>query len=1194
MDLSAGLMDNQIDLSAGVVEPSRPNATATTAQSAANQPIDLSAGIVGGNQIDLSAGIVGATPAPTTPTPQGRQMPTGEIKPWNLSVWDRIERVFRQGIPNYSTRTVHDPHYGETQLLSPADALTPGEQRQHPILTGAAEVAGGLTSPESIALIAGTGGLGELPGAARIIPRLMSAGFGAQAIYQAAQTYPEIKAAIQRGDLPETERLLTHAVADIGMAALATRHAATGKGAVTGKTEAPETGEAPVVTRPIEPTSPLGELLHDQTLEAAAPGVRVVDSSTAKDHLVNNDTVPVREAGTAAQQATKEPPIVGFRKQAEAIESNLPEVEEGHTRLWRGNRSGEEGKNPQFTNDLAGIALPFQKSHGGDLTYVDIPTDDLAKYEQTVGAAPGAEFRLPANLAGKAERVADSASVSASPDVSQLRAPTAKVVSDGHIPIVSRDEIIAPAIQKILDNSDELLKAGIDPSTFKTSGDIDAALMRASDVIKSNLNPRVGSVLTFETMKALAAETNTNVEDLLAVRGGEAMNAENLIAARMILKESYNHVLDLARNAADDPESREAFTRALAQHKAIQEKIAGVRAEAGRSLVSFRIGEDALPDTKISNIFDKLPDALKDETARLIAKLDTTDPSSVRKLNQFVERITPHTTLEKLHEYYRNALLSSPHTIIVKTSSEAAMVAMETMKKAIAGGLAKFKDSPDRFASEAYYYAKGMAQALGEQFKPILSGEMQLDGSPGFERGSQVAIKGTLGQIIRIPSEAMSRMTNLIYAGNYFGEIQSLAARQALIEGLEGNAFHARQEYLSHHPTEEMEEAAHKLSTTNTFQNQLTGFAERLGSAIASKPTAAWLPESMKSVAPLKFLFPFYRTPVNLLKATLTHATPYELLNGIAKGDIDAMARGVLGSSISAALAYLAITGHITGGGPTDYKREETLRATGWQPYSVKIGNKYFSYRRFEPVGLAAGLIADAVHGSMAGDSEVVAQSKADNAVRHIARNLDDFPFLGTLANMLQAVHDPVGQRAQTFINREIESLVPSGIANIAQSIDPTVRRPKTVTQAIESRIPGLTTRVPAIIDVTGRPVVRPSNNLGGANPFPASTAKNDPVVTELARLGVSTSEAPATIKRRGKSTPLTDSQRQQLSEQEGQQLHKILDRIVGGKGWQSLSDDMKRKNISRLRKKIEKARPARIARLFLQIGSAASRARSP
>jgi hypothetical protein len=55
-------------------------------------------------------------------------------------------------------------------------------------------------------------------------------------------------------------------------------------------------------------------------------------------------------------------------------------------------------------------------------------------------------------------------------------------------------------------------------------------------------------------------------------------------------------------------------------------------------------------------------------------------------------------------------------------------------------------------------------------------------------------------------------------------------------------------------------------------------------------------------------------------------------------------------------------------------------------------------------------------------------------------RHFDPERVLGTLANLLQAVHDPADQRVATFINRELESLVSSGIANVAQSIDPSVR----------------------------------------------------------------------------------------------------------------------------------------------------------
>jgi hypothetical protein len=976
------------------------------------------------------------------------------------SIWQRIKSAVTEGIPNYSSRTVYNPRYGETQLITPEAALTPEEQRAHPIVTGAGELAGNLTSPQSVALIAGTGGLGELPGAAALLPRLMSAGFGAQSIYAAYKTVPSIRDAWNRGDVSEVERLLTHTVGNLGLAALATQHAATGEGAVSSKKAATDV--------PIARTSPVGELLQE-----SAPNVRVTDSSAAANEALERDTI-----------------------------------------------------------------------------------------------VPPTEAR-----------------VTAPEDLAALRRPSARVVKDSHTPVVSQDEVLAQAVQNIVSNSGELRKIGVDPSQIQTREDIEAALQIASDHIKSNLDPRAETVVTLEGQKQLARDLNLTVEDLLTRRQGQTFNAEELLAARALLKANSDAVIARAKDAATsgDADSLTAFTESLARHKAIEETVAGVRAESGRALGSFRIKETQLPQAKITDALSKLPQKNQAEAARLVSRLDPTDPASVRQVNQFVEQVTPRTTLEKLNEYYRNALLSSPHTLIVKTASELSMAAMETMKKAVAGGVASFKDSPDRFASESYWYAKGMAQALADHAKPILSGEFQLEGSPGFERAGSQAIKGTLGTIVRAPSEAMSRMTNLAYAGNFFGELNSLAARQALSEGLEGDEFNARQEYLAHHPTKEMSESAHNLATRNTFQSRLGSFGEKIGQAIATKPTAEWLPESLKSVAPLKFLLPFYRTPVNLFKATITHATPYELLNGFAKGDTDAMARGIVGSSIAASLAALALSGHITGGGPTDFRKEETLRATGWQPYSVKIGDRYYSYHRFEPVGLAAGMIADTVHGMQHGDSEVVSQSKADTAAKHIARNLDDMPFMGTLANLLQAVHDPVGGRAQSFINREAGSLVPAGVANVAETLDPTVRRPQSAPQAIQSRIPGMTQAAPAVIDVTGRQVQRPLNNFGGANPFPFTTAKNDPVVGELARLGISTPQPPAQIKWRGKVTPLTDSERQQIAQDEGQEMYKRVSKLIQSGAWQKRSDDQKRKALVELHRMLDESRPSRLSKMRRQ-----------
>jgi hypothetical protein len=305
----------------------------------------------------------------------------------------------------------------------------------------------------------------------------------------------------------------------------------------------------------------------------------------------------------------------------------------------------------------------------------------------------------------------------------------------------------------------------------------------------------------------------------------------------------------------------------------------------------------------------------------------------------------------------------------------------------------------------------------------------------------------------------------------------------------------------------------------------------------------------------------------------LLRTTPYELLNGIAKGDTDAMARGLVGSSIAATLGMLALSGHLTGGGPVDYRKAETLRATGWEPYSFKIGNSYVSYRRFEPVGLAASLVADTIHSAMTGDSEVVTQSKADTAIHHILRSVDDFPMLGTVGNLLQSIHDPTSGVARSFVNREAGSLIPSALANIAETGDPTVRRPATAAQAIESRVPGMTQAAPAIVDVTGRTVQRPINNLGGANPFPSTTARRDPVTDELARLGISTPQAPKQI---GK-VALTDAEKQQLMQQEGQELYQTLTESIKNGSWQQRTDDQKRQAITEFHRQQDRQRAGRL-----------------
>lgn len=170
--------------------------------------------------------------------------------------------------------------------------------------------------------------------------------------------------------------------------------------------------------RVIKLDAPVRELINtvrDMPSATTADGgdVPVVDRPVTTTPVADSETpggdtqAPSKLDALIASK--KQPPIVRFREEAAGVERGQPDVPEGHTRLWRAERKGDEGKGLNYTTDLAGIALPFREAYGGKLRYIDIPTSELPKYEMTGAAAPGAEFHLTPKLAGESEAALVSA-----------------------------------------------------------------------------------------------------------------------------------------------------------------------------------------------------------------------------------------------------------------------------------------------------------------------------------------------------------------------------------------------------------------------------------------------------------------------------------------------------------------------------------------------------------------------------------------------------------------------------------------------------------------------------------------------------------------------------------------------------------------------------------------------------------------
>lgn len=729
--------------------------------------------------------------------------------------------------------------------------------------------------------------------------------------------------------------------------------------------------------------------------------------------------------------------------------------------------------------------------------------------------------------------------------------PTARIVSPDYVPAVSKNDVLAETTQRIFDNSDELQKAGVDASRIQTPGDVSRALDLASSHITRNLDPRVAATISLPVQRELASDLGMTIDELLSRRSGAAMNAEQAIAARSLLKQSTTDLLNNARLAnMGDEAYLQKFRQSLARHQEIQNQVAGVRAEAGRALGSFR---SATVESKLADSLAGLKPAALSKAAQLLSKVD---PSDFRSVNSFIREIEPASTPDKIFEFYRNALLSSPHTAILKGVSENLMMALETAKKLAKGGIAQLKGDDSARVGDAYWYARGVTRAIPKAVKYAFTGKLDLRDAPDFEATGQQAIKGTPGKVVRLPQTVLSRQTNAMYVLNYSGELESQAARIAANEGLAGDELAARQEWLVNNPTQAMKDAANETALHNTFQR-------KLGTAGASTQRA------IHQVPVARYLFPFFKTPINLVKES-SYFSPYGFLKGTLTGDAEMQAKGLVGSSVLAGIARLVADGKITGGGPLQYQQRETLEDTGWQPYSLKIGGRYVSYHRAEPVGLLVGLVADAMHGMNPGGDPETANAKVQSAYNYILRNVDDLPFMMSLSDLLSTVdtHGNMNERIGNFLDREVAGFVPAAVGNAAQIADPTIRRPENLLESIEAKVPGLTENVPPVLDAEGNPVKTPASKLGGANPFPVSSQNSDPVIRELGRLGLSTPRVPTFIKLHGQTFPLTPAAGQRMYRNERQKLTQQLGSFIGSRAYAAMNDEQRVKAIQRLQQR--------------------------
>jgi hypothetical protein len=279
-----------------------------------------------------------------------------------------------------------------------------------------------------------------------------------------------------------------------------------------------------------------------------------------------------------------------------------------------------------------------------------------------------------------------------------------------------------------------------------------------------------------------------------------------------------------------------------------------------------------------------------------------------------------------------------------------------------------------------------------------------------------------------------------------------------------------------------------------------------------------------------------------------------------------------MGTMLATTVYQLAEQGYITGGTPKSKAGRGEKQNVGWQPYSVLIGDKYYSFGRLEPLGSIMGMAADL--------SQITKEMKSNEKYNlaagimgSITTNISNKTFMQGFTNMIQGISDP-GRYGANIIKNLAGSVVPAVSGGITRSLDENIRDTPGIKETLMSRIPILSESLSQKLTVWGEPVKRSGSAVGRfLSPLQISQKKGSSIEKELTRLNLDIGYPSRKIK----DYNLSQDEYWKLVKDAGEPAKLLLDRMDFSK----MSDPVKEKIISSI---VERFRDVAQKRLEIKL----------
>lgn len=386
--------------------------------------------------------------------------------------------------------------------------------------------------------------------------------------------------------------------------------------------------------------------------------------------------------------------------------------------------------------------------------------------------------------------------------------------------------------------------------------------------------------------------------------------------------------------------------------------------------------------------------------------------------------------------------------------------------------------------------------------------------------------------------------------------------------------------------TQEMVDIAHEeaLSRTWNDNNKYTKFVLSVRSGLNNIKLGGY---GLGDV-----LIPFAKTPANLTKAIVDYSpvglvnslTKYKAMNNaIETGQFTAKMQHdfvqTLGKATAGTMLYvlgmaLAKAGITSGKSDDDKDTRDFIKNTlGINSYSIKIGNKSFTYDWAQPIAAPLSIMANI---------ETSKKNKEQALLEGVVNSLDTAGSILLEQSFLSSINDVLSDNAGVvsgIINEVLElpsRAIPTFSKQIVDLTDTTQRQTyeydkplQTATNKIKAKLPGLSKTLSPSVDTMGREILRygGKNNIFNVflNPANVNTENISESASEIYRVYKVTGDqtimprvTPYYINQKGEKTILSTKERTEYAKVSGKIIEDNIKLLLKNSNYVKLEDEEK------------------------------------